>query len=171
MTPATSTRRRSPRWRARARRYAALSRRRAASTRATSWSPLKRQMKETADKIYEYWDNKTKEVHAKCDDLAKGRRNPAVERFIGELGGKAQSDIADFERLVKTWELDARGVYTLDCRGMQEVWDAWCSAELEPHEAPEVSIVEQKTAEIISRSEQKIDAILSRLPALRDIQK
>lgn len=72
---------------------------------------------------------------------------------------------------MKTWELDARGVYTLDCNGMQEVWDAWCSAEFEPNEAPEVSVVEQKTAEVISRSEQKIDAILSRLPALRDTQK
>lgn len=135
------------------------------------WSPLRRQMKETADKIYEYWDGKTKEVHAKCDDLAKGRRNPAVERFLSELGGKAQSDIADFEKLVKAWELDARGIYTLDCDGMQEVWDAWCSVEFEPNEAPEVSVVEQKTAEIISRSEQKIDAILYRLPALRDTQK
>jgi hypothetical protein len=135
------------------------------------WSPLKRQMKETADKIYEYWDNKTKEVHAKCDDLAKGRRNPTVERFLTELGGKAQSDIADFEKLVKAWEQDARNIYTLDCNAMQEVWDVWCTVEFEPNEAPEYSVVEQKAAEIIDRSERKIDAILARLPALRETQK
>ncbi len=48
-------------------------------------------MKETADKIYEYWDTKTQEVHSARDDLAKGTRNPAVERFLSELGGKAQA--------------------------------------------------------------------------------
>lgn len=134
------------------------------------WSSLKRQMKETADKIYEYWDTKTKEVHAKCDDLAKGTRNPAVERFLTELAGKAQSDVKDFTDLVTAWEAEARGIYTLDCAGMQEVWDAWCGVEFEANEAPEVSLVDQKTAEVISRSEQKIDAVLARLPALRATQ-
>ncbi len=127
-------------------------------------------MKETADKIYEYWDTKTKEVHAKCDDLARGTRNPAVERFLTELGGKAQSDVKDFTDLVNAWEADARGIYTLDCTAMQEVWDVWCAVEFEANEAPEVSIVEQKTAEVIGRSEQKIDGVLARLPALRTTQ-
>ncbi len=71
---------------------------------------------------------------------------------------------------MNAWEADARGIYTLDCVGMQELWDAWCGVEFEAHEAPEVSIVEQKTAEVIGRSEQKIDTVLARLPALRATQ-
>lgn len=134
------------------------------------WAPLKRAIKDSADKMYEYWDAKTKEVHAACDDLAKGARNPAVERLLADLGGKTQSDLKDFQDLVKAWETDARGVYTLDCAGMQELWDAWCSVEFEPNDPPEASVVEQVTARRIAESEQRIDAILARLPALRTTQ-
>lgn len=131
------------------------------------WSPLRRQMKETADKMYEYWDRKTNEVHKQCDDLAKGTRNPMVERYLNDLATKAQSDIKDFQDVAAAWERDARDIYTLDCKRMQELWDAWCSVEVEPNEDPEIGPVMQKNAEIIDTSSQKIEAVLSRLTALK----
>lgn len=131
------------------------------------WSPLRRQIKESADKMYEYWDRKTQEVHKQCDDLAKGTRNPVVERFLNDLGAKAQSELKSFQDLAKAWEQDARDIYTLDCKQMQDLWDAWCSVEIEPNEDPEIGPVAQKTAEIIDASSRKIDAVLARLTTLR----
>lgn len=130
------------------------------------WSPLRRQVKETAENMYEYWDRKTNEVHKQCDDLAKGTRNPMVERYLNDLATKAQSDIKDFQDLVAAWDRDARDIYVLDCKRMQELWDAWCSVEVEPNEDPEIGPVMQKTAEIVDTSSQKIEAVLARLTAL-----
>jgi hypothetical protein len=132
------------------------------------WSPLKRQVKDTADRIYEYWDKKTQEVHGKCDDLAKGPRNPAIERFMVELGGTTSSELKTFQDVMAVWERDARDIYVLDCKDMQELWDAWCSVEFEPNEDPEIGPVAQKTAEVIDRESQKIDGVLARLGPIKD---
>jgi len=131
------------------------------------WSPLRQHMKSSADKMYDYWDRKSQEVHKQCDELAKGARNPMVERYLTDLGSKAQSDIKDFQDLANVWEKDARDVYTLDCQRMQELWDAWCSVELEANEDPELGPIMQKNAELIDASSQKIDAVLARLVPLR----
>jgi hypothetical protein len=59
----------------------------------------------------------------------------------------------------------------LDCKDMQELWDAWCAVEFEPNEEPEDSVVEQKTAEVIDRESRLIDSMLARIPALVDTGK
>jgi hypothetical protein len=59
----------------------------------------------------------------------------------------------------------------LDCKDMQELWDAWCAVEFEPNEEPEDSVVEQKTAEVIDRESRLIDSMLARIPTLVDTGK
>jgi hypothetical protein len=132
------------------------------------WSGLKRQVKEAADRMYEHWDQATRAVHDTCDDLAKGRRNPDLERFMTALGGHTSSELKSFQDVMSAWERDARAIYVLDCRDMQELWDAWCSMELEPNEDPEIGPVVQKTAEVIDRGSRQIDGVLARLPAIKD---
>jgi hypothetical protein len=131
------------------------------------WQPLRRQMKETADQLYAYWDQHREVAHRSCDELAKGRHNPAVEKFMEALGAKAQSDLKDFQDLVAAWERDARDIYMLDCKDMQHLWDAWCTVEFEPNEAPEDSVVLQETASIIDTELAKIGGVLVRLGPLR----
>lgn len=131
------------------------------------WQPLRRQMKETADQLYAYWDQHRETAHRSCDELAKGRRNPAVEKFMEALGAKAQSDLKDFQDLVAAWEHDARDIYMLDCKDMQHLWDAWCAVEFEPNEAPEDAVILQETASIIDTEFAKIGGVLSRLGPLR----
>ncbi|HWO17601.1 MAG TPA: hypothetical protein VNO30_02455 [Kofleriaceae bacterium] len=132
------------------------------------WNPLKRQVKEAADRMYEHWDKATRAVHDKCDGLAKGRRNPDIERFLTALGGTTQSELKDLQDQVAAWERDARDIYVLDCKDMQELWDAWCSVEIEPNEDPEIGVVAQKAAEIIDRESRRIDGVLARIGPLKE---
>ncbi|MCE9573525.1 MAG: hypothetical protein K8W52_10240 [Deltaproteobacteria bacterium] len=115
------------------------------------WRNLKDVLRGSAAAIYEYWDKQAQLTHSECDDLAKGDRNPAVERFLNDLGNTTSNELATYQKEAGDWEAKARGVYILDCKDMQELWDAWCSVEFEPNEEPEDSVVEQKTAEVIER--------------------
>ncbi|HEY4239048.1 MAG TPA: hypothetical protein VGM88_04505 [Kofleriaceae bacterium] len=135
------------------------------SVRDDRWAPVQRAAKETAQALFDYWDKARVAAHSACDDLARGTRNPAVEKFTASLGAQAQSDLADFQALAAAWERDARDIYQLDCHDMQDLWDAWCSIEVDA--SPEQSAVEQQTATIIDREFKKIDGVLDRLPPLR----
>jgi hypothetical protein len=94
-----------------------------------------------------------------------------VERYLNDLGTKATSDIKDFQNLAKKWEIEARSVYTLDCKRMQEVWDAWCSVEVEKNEDPYFDPVAQTTAAIIDESQKKIEGLLTDLSQLKGTAK
>jgi hypothetical protein len=131
------------------------------------WQPLRRAMKDAADRLYAYWDQHRQKAHEACDDLARGSRNPAVEKFLAALGAQAQSDLADFQAQVAAWERDARDIYQLDCKDMQDLWDAWCSIDYAAADAPEQPVIEQQTTAVIERERAKIGAILDRLPPLR----
>jgi hypothetical protein len=131
------------------------------------WQPLRRQMKDAADQLFVYWDQHREASHRSCDDLARATRNPAVESFMTALGAKAQSDLKDFQGTVDVWEHDARDIYMLDCKDMQELWDSWCEIDFEPSEAPEDSVLEQHNAQIIDAESAKLGGMLSRLGPLR----
>jgi DNA repair ATPase RecN len=130
------------------------------------WGLLKASMQAAAKALFEVREEQAKRIHAGCDNLAKGERHPEVEAFLKELGGVASNDLATYQKEGAAWEADARGIYVLDCKDMQELWDAWCGVEFEPHEVPEDSLVEQKTAEIIDKESLLIDGVLARMPAL-----
>ena len=130
------------------------------------WSPLKASMQAAARAVFEYREEQAKRIHSVCDNLAKGDRHPEVETFLKELAGVASNDLAVYQKEGAAWEADARGIYVLDCKDMQDLWDAWCAVEFEPNEAPEDSLVEQKTAEVIDKESRLIDEVLARIPAL-----
>jgi DNA repair ATPase RecN len=130
------------------------------------WVPLKASMQAAAKALFEYREEQAKRLHSVCDNLAKGERHPEVESFLKELGGVASNDLAAYQKEGAAWEADARGIYVLDCKDMQDLWDAWCAVEFEPNEVPEVSVVEQQTAGIIDKQSRLIDGVLARMPAL-----
>jgi hypothetical protein len=101
------------------------------------WVPLKASMQAAAKALFEVREEQAKRIHAVCDNLARGERHPEVEAFLKELGGVASNDLATYQKEGAAWEADARAIYTLDCKGMQDLWDAWCAVEFEPSEAPE----------------------------------
>ncbi len=130
------------------------------------WGPLKASMQAAAKALFDYREDQARRIHAGCDNLARGERHPEVESFLRELGSVASNDLATYQKEGAAWEADARGIYVLDCKDMQELWDAWCAVEFEPNEAPEDSLVEQKTAEIVDKESRLIDGVLARVPAL-----
>jgi hypothetical protein len=130
------------------------------------WGNIKSNLRSSATAIYEYWDKQTQRVHAECDALARGDRNPEVEKFISDLGGTTSNELATYQKDAGAWEAAARDIYTLDCKDMQTLWDAWCTVEFEPNEEPEESAIERETTDIISAESSKIDAVLQRLPPL-----
>jgi DNA repair ATPase RecN len=135
------------------------------------WGPLKASMQAAARALFDYREEQVKRIHSVCDNLAKGERHPEVETFLRELGALASNDLATYQKEGAAWEADARGIYVLDCKDMQELWDAWCAVEFEPNEEPEDSLVEQKTAEIIDKESRLIDGVLARVPALVEVGK
>lgn len=84
------------------------------------WSPLKAAMQGAARSLYEYREEQVKRIHAACDNLAKGEQHPEVESFLRELGGLASNDLATYQKEGAAWEADARGIYVLDCKDMQD---------------------------------------------------
>lgn len=46
-----------------------------------------------------------------------------MEAFLRELGAVASNDLATYQKEGAAWEADARGIYILDCKDVQEVWD------------------------------------------------
>lgn len=135
------------------------------------WRQLKTNLQAAARALFEYREDQGKRIHAACDALAKGVAHPEVVAFLGSLGNVASNDLATYQREGAAWEADARGIYVLDCKDMQELWDAWCAVEFEPNEEPEDDLVEQKTAEVIDRESRLIDGVLARVPALVDTGK
>jgi hypothetical protein len=121
------------------------------------WAPLKASMQAAAKALFEYREEQAKRIHSVCDNLTKGERHPEVESFLKELGGVTSNDLAAYQKEGAAWEADARGIYVLDCKDMQDLWDAWCGVEFEPNEAPEDSLVEQQTAGIIDKESRLID--------------
>ena len=130
------------------------------------WAPLKAAMQAAAKSLFDYREEQAKRIHSTCDNLAKGDRHPEVESFMRELSSVATNDLATYQKDGAVWEADARGIYILDCKDMQEMWDAWCAVEFEPNEEPEDSLVEQKTAEFIDKESRLIDGVLARVPSL-----
>jgi hypothetical protein len=124
------------------------------------WRYIKENLRASALAIFEYWDKQTQQTHTECDDLSKGESNPAVERFLSDLGNVTSNEFATYQKDAGAWEAQARGIYILDCKDMQELWDAWCSVEFEPNEEPEDSVVEQKTHEIIERERETIAGLI-----------
>lgn len=130
------------------------------------WRQVKANLQRAAKALLDYRDEQDKRIHAACDALAKGVGHPEVVTFLSSLGSVASNDLATYQKEGAAWEADARGIYVLDCKDMQQLWDAWCGVEFEPNEEPEDSLVEQKTAEVIDRESRLIDGVLARAPAL-----
>lgn len=132
------------------------------------WGPLKSAMQTAAKALFDYREEQARRIHSTCDNLAKGERHPEVEAFLRELSAATSNELATYQKAGAAWEADARGIYVLDCKDMQDLWDAWCAVEFEPNEAPEDSLVEQQTAAIIDKESKLIDGVLARVPALVD---
>jgi hypothetical protein len=132
------------------------------------WRQLKTNLQNAAKALFDYREEQGKRIHAACDALAKGVNHPEVVQFLSSLGNVASNDLATYQKEGAAWEADARGIYVLDCKDMQELWDAWCAVEFEPNEEPEDDLVQQKTAEVIDRESRLIDGVLARIPALID---
>ncbi len=136
------------------------------------WSDVRSALHAAAEGTYRYYRDLYEKVRGDrvCGNLAKGERHPDVEKALDELGKSAQqtgSAMTAFDRDAQAWIAKAKAIYLLDCKSMQELWDAYCAEEYEPNEEPEDDAVRSKKNEIIERQRSQIEDLLRELAKLK----
>jgi hypothetical protein len=108
------------------------------------------------------------ETEATCRDIVKLDEHPKVKAALLRLRSLATVDSEQLERDVTAWVASARSVYTLDCVGMKELWQAYCGEDWETSSdnATPKSRAQAQAEVIRARMIQSIDPLLARLPAL-----
>lgn len=94
------------------------------------WSDVRSQLNDGANDIWDKWSRRMEESRYKCQDIAKGKDNPAVVEALGKLGShnKQMEDIykevrSDFYR----WRTDLNSFRTAALQDAREIKDLFCS--------------------------------------------
>jgi hypothetical protein len=132
------------------------------------WGEVTSAFRATAVTVYDFIEDRYDDTEAACREIVKTDEHPKVKAALTRLRGLASGDGEQLERDVTQWVASARAVYTLDCTGMKELWEAYCGEDWEPgsdNATPKARARAQ--AEVIrNRVTPTIEPLLTRLPGL-----
>ena len=134
------------------------------------WRDVMSSLHHAGDAVATAWSKDLDDAQKACGELAKGEANPTIADAIKKLEERTGSDGSAFKDRAEAWVKEARDIYLLDCKDMQEMWDAYCAQEYEANEDPEDDAVRSKSDEIVARQKSKIDDVLAKLPPLEQAQ-
>jgi hypothetical protein len=132
------------------------------------WGEVMSAFRATAVTIYDFIEDRYDDTEAACREIVKTDEHPKVKAALLRLRGLATVDGEQLERDVTQWVASARAVYTLDCTGMKELWEAFCGEDWEPgSDNAEPAALARAQADVIrARMTAGIDPLLARLPGL-----
>jgi hypothetical protein len=132
------------------------------------WGEVTSAFRATAVTLYDFIEDRYDDTEAACREIVKTDEHPKVKAALLRLRGLATGDGEQLERDVTQWVASARAVYTLDCSGMKELWEAYCGEDWEPGSDNAEPKARARTAAdaIRGRMTPAIEPLLARLPAL-----
>ena len=101
------------------------------------WSNVATAVDDAADGVHQHVEDTVAGEHRVCDELAKLKGHKKVQEVIDELTKVQFQRIGAFGQEMNDWIEDlARPVYRLECKGMKEMWQAFCGLDYEPDDDP-----------------------------------
>ena len=130
---------------------------------ASGPSTLQREAEET----HRTFAEALQKTEAACAEVVQGSNGPIVNQALTRLRAQASTTGDQLDRDVAAWTEAARGAYILDCKAMEELWQAYCGADWEPGDESPKDLAEQTAAAIQSRMQGSMKPLLDQLTALR----
>ncbi len=130
------------------------------------WAEVMSAYRSSSSTIFDFFEDRYEETEAACRDIVKTQEHPKVKAALDRLRGRAGSDSDQLERDVADWVGRARATYTLDCNGMQQIWQAFCAEDWEPGDTDAERNAKATADGLRGSMRSSIDAVLGQLPSL-----